>query len=105
MNRIWTCPFCLSRNHLPAAYAEISPENLPAELLPNYTTVEYTSTQPVSAPPAFLFVIDTCFHDDELQMLKEGVSASLALLPPNSLVGLITFGKDVSGNGVVSRPC
>lgn len=39
---MWNCPFCMNRNHFPPHYAEnISEVNLPAELIPQYTTVEY----------------------------------------------------------------
>ena len=32
-SKLWTCPFCLTRNHFPQHYAEnISEQNLPAEL-------------------------------------------------------------------------
>ena len=33
--------------------------------------------------------------DDELAALKESLQMSLSLLPPNAIVGLITFGKMV----------
>lgn len=46
-------------------------------------------------PPIFLYVVDTCVDDDELTALKESLQMSLSLLPPNSLIGLITFGKMV----------
>jgi protein transport protein SEC23 len=39
MNRLWVCPFCLTRNHLPQYYSDISAENLPAELIGDYTTL------------------------------------------------------------------
>lgn len=40
--KLWTCPFCLMRNHFPPNYAEsISETQLPAELIPRFTTVEY----------------------------------------------------------------
>ena len=41
-SKLWTCPFCLTRNRFPSHYAEnISETNLPAELIPQYTTLEY----------------------------------------------------------------
>ncbi len=40
--KLWTCPFCTTRNHFPPHYAEnISETNLPAELIPQFTTLEY----------------------------------------------------------------
>ena len=58
-------------------------------------------------PPIFLLVVDTCVDEDELGALKESLQMSLSLMPPNALVGLITFGKMVQvrqtgqGGGVV----
>jgi protein transport protein SEC23 len=39
MNKIWVCPFCNTRNHFPHHYAEISHDNRPREIIPNYTTM------------------------------------------------------------------
>lgn len=46
-------------------------------------------------PLNFLYVVDTCMEDDDLQALKESLQMSLSLLPPTALVGLITFGRMV----------
>jgi protein transport protein SEC23 len=92
-------PFCLTRNHFPPHYAEnISESNLPAELIPQYETCEYVlQTIPNQGSPAFLFVIDTCTnHKEELQELADSIQQALNLLPSDSLVGLITFGTNVS---------
>ena len=40
-------------------------------------------------------VVDTCVDEDELKALKESLQMSLSLLPPNALIGLITYGKMV----------
>ncbi len=90
--KIWICPFCLTRNQLPANYKDISPSSLPHELLPKYSTVEYVLARPASVPPIFLFVVDTCLDEDNLQALKDSLIVSLSLLPQHALVGLITFG-------------
>ncbi|KAF6135800.1 hypothetical protein GIB67_028119 [Kingdonia uniflora] len=107
--KIWICPFCFQRNHFPPHYNSISEENLPAELFPQYTTIEYkaeASTKPVS-PPVFLFVVDTCLIEEELGCLKIGLAQAIALVPENSLVGLITFGTYVNvhelGFGQISK--
>ena len=92
---MWTCPFCLQRNQFPPHYKDISEVNLPAELLPDYTTIEYTLSRQSSVPPIFLFVVDTCLEDEELVALKEALLVSLSLLPPNALVGVITYGSMV----------
>ena len=94
-SKIWSCPFCFQRNQFPPHYKDISMNNLPAELLPQFTTIEYTLPRGASVPPIFLFVVDTCVEEDDLQALKDSLITSLSLLPPNSLVGLITFGTMV----------
>lgn len=52
-------------------------------------------------PPIFLFVVDTCMDDEELGALKDSLQMSLSLLPPNALVGLITFGNVVQVRNIV----
>eukprot|EP00750_Incisomonas_marina_P024972 INCI5258.1.p1 GENE.INCI5258.1~~INCI5258.1.p1 ORF type:complete len:765 (-),score=86.15 INCI5258.1:403-2697(-) len=93
----WTCPFSNQRNNFPPHYAQaISETNLPAELIQQYTTVEYELPGRYNGPPVFLFVVDTCFHTEEdLAELKDSLQHSLAFLPENALVGLISFGKMV----------
>jgi protein transport protein SEC23 len=39
--------------------------------------------------------VDTCLDDEELGALKDSLQMSLSLLPPNALIGLITFGRMV----------
>ncbi|BFZ60723.1 GTPase-activating protein S23 [Saitoella coloradoensis] len=93
--KLWICPFCLNRNQLPPHYKDISPNSLPMELLPRFTTIEYTLPRPAQVPPIFVFVVDTCQDEDNLAALKESLIVSLSLLPPTSLVGLITYGTMV----------
>lgn len=95
--KIWICPFCYQRNHFPQHYASISEDNLPAELYPQYTTIEYESSPDTgpSVPPVFLFVLDTCMIEEELGYLKSAMAQAIELLPEKSLVGLITFGTYV----------
>ncbi|KAI8998101.1 hypothetical protein BC832DRAFT_566185 [Gaertneriomyces semiglobifer] len=90
--KIWICPFCLQRNQFPPHYKDISNTNLPAELLGQYTTIEYILNKPPAMPPVFLFVVDTCLDETDLKALKDSLVVSLSLLPPNALVGLITYG-------------
>src|ERR1700704_3455015 len=47
-----TCLATLSRSTI-----KTSNTNLPAELLPKYTTIEYTLSCPAQVPPIFLFVV------------------------------------------------
>ncbi|KAF3966293.1 hypothetical protein CMV_009590 [Castanea mollissima] len=96
--KIWICPFCFQRNHFPPNYASISDDNLPAELFPHYTTIEYAQdsqidqSPPPQPPLVFMFVIDSCLIEEEMGFLKSSLSQAFDLLPDNSLVGLITFG-------------
>lgn len=64
------------------------------------TTLNHVQFSPIlqrgpSAPLIFLYVVDTCLEEEDLQALKESLQMSLSLLPPNALVGLITFGRMV----------
>ena len=96
--KIWICPFCFQRNHFPPHYNDINENNLPAELIPNYTTIEYALPRAPAGPPVFLWVIDTCLVESELQALKDSLEQVLQLLSstaPNALLGLITFGTTV----------
>ena len=103
--KIWICPFCLQRNALPRHYADISAENVPAEMHGLNTTVEYRLPRPAPAPPIFVYVVDTCQEEDSLQALKETLVMSLSLLPANALVGLITFGTNVAVHEIGYTEC
>jgi len=98
-SKLWTCPFCLTRNHFPPHYAEnMTESNLPAEVIPQYTTCEYElQTIPDQGPPCFLFVVDTCTNSkEELAELADSLTQALNLLPPDSRVGIITYGTNIS---------
>ena len=77
-------------------YAEINENNLPAELFPGYTTVEYQMENKNPRPPCFLLVLDTAMSAEELQDAKDSLGQLVALLPEECLVGLITFGATVT---------
>lgn len=96
-SKLWVCPFCNSRNHFPPHYAEnISEQNLPAELIPQFTTCEYELPSiPDAGPPAFIFCVDICSHAEELTELADSITQALNLLPEDCLVGLITYGTNV----------
>jgi protein transport protein SEC23 len=81
---------------LPNYYSNIQPGNMPLELQPQFTTIEYILAKSVAHPPIFLYVVDTCLDDSDLQALKDTLTVSLSLLPPTALVGLITYGTMVS---------
>lgn len=98
----------------------MSAANLPAELMPNCTTIEYAlpqtlvnrATLSVAGPtpsqllsPVFLFVIDVCVDQDELQKLKDSLIQTLDLLPRNARVGIITFGSVVQVYDLSFKAC
>ncbi|XP_049596991.1 protein transport protein Sec23A isoform X1 [Syngnathus scovelli] len=93
--KLWACNFCYQRNQFPSSYSGISEVNQPAELLPQFSTIEYVVQRGPQMPPVFLYVVDTCMEEEDLQALKESLQMSLSLLPPTALVGLITFGRIV----------
>ncbi|XP_069586754.1 protein transport protein Sec23A [Ranitomeya imitator] len=93
--KLWACNFCYQRNQFPPTYAGISEVNQPAELLPQFSSIEYVVQRGPQMPLIFLYVVDTCMEDEDLQALKESMQMSLSLLPPTALVGLITFGRMV----------
>ncbi|OAY60546.2 hypothetical protein MANES_01G055708v8 [Manihot esculenta] len=83
----------------------ISETNLPAELYPQYTTVQYTLSNPnvnpnilgnaapaPSGSPVFLFVLDTCMIEEEFGFVKSALKRVIGLLPDNALVGFVSFG-------------
>ncbi|MBA0556139.1 hypothetical protein Golob_026266 [Gossypium lobatum] len=99
--KIWICPFCYQRNQFPPHYAMISETNLPCELDPQYTTVQYTlqrnpdPNNPSNAPqlqPVFVFVLDTCMIEEELVFAKSALKQAIGLLPEQALVGFVSFG-------------
>ena len=57
---------------------------MPLELQPQFTTIEYILNKSASTPPIFLYVVDTCLDDADLQALKDTLIVSLSLLPPDS---------------------
>lgn len=91
----WICPLCGTRSQLPPHYQNMTQENLPIELSPLSSTIEYITAKPVQQPPIFCFVVDLCQDEDNLTALKETLVISLSYLPPNALVGLITYGTMV----------
>eukprot|EP01012_Entosiphon_sulcatum_P004293 TRINITY_DN11632_c0_g1_i2.p1 TRINITY_DN11632_c0_g1~~TRINITY_DN11632_c0_g1_i2.p1 ORF type:complete len:713 (-),score=115.79 TRINITY_DN11632_c0_g1_i2:3043-5181(-) len=104
-SKLWQCPFCLTRNNFPPFYSDIGENNIPAELHPQYTAVEYrlAAAAPgggrqtvVCPPPAFVYVIDTCIDvEKEWEALKDSISLSFNLLPPDAIISFITFGTTV----------
>ena len=93
----WECPFCNIQINFPKNYSDfMTEENLPAELLPENSTVEYKLNKKESNFPIFFFLIDTTVEDDELNELKESIQLTINSLPENCRIGIITFGKIVN---------
>lgn len=103
--KIWTCPFCYRRNPFPPHYSVVTATNLPAELVPAFTTIEYILPRSPALAPVFLYVVDTCMSENELGPLKDALLRSLCLLPENALVGLITFGNMVQVHELAFEGC
>lgn len=93
--KMWICPHCAVRNYFPAGYANISPEQLPAELFPDSTTMEYVVKAAQGFPPVYIFVVDTAVSEDELEACKSTLVQALQMMPENCLIGLVTFGTHV----------
>jgi protein transport protein SEC23 len=89
----------------PPQYAAISEQHQPAELMPMFSTIEYTITRAQCLPPIYLLVVDTCMDEEELGALKDSLQMSLSLLPPTALIGLITFGKMVQVHELGTEGC
>lgn len=96
--KTWSCPHCLARNQFPPHYHSISPEQLPAELFPQYTTVEYRLPKmgAQTRPLAIIFVLDACMAEEDLSAAKESIEQVMGVLPGDVCVGLVAFGRTVS---------
>ena len=73
----WACPICTTRNNFPASYASnISEQTLPAELIPEFSTMEYIipeNKQNQNSRPIFMLMVDTSVQSDELAELKDSL--------------------------------
>nr|CCC92139.1 unnamed protein product [Trypanosoma congolense IL3000] len=91
--KFWVCLSCQRRNQMPSGYIADHPAL-------RHETVEYILPREKgmeSEPtfPAFIFIIDTCIAVEELSALKVNIIRCLNWLPPQSNVGLISFGARV----------
>ena len=94
--KTWRCSLCDGLNKLPRNYEQISENNLPAELFPTYTSVEYTMTNKTPTAPRFVLCVDcACGSAEELQDAKDSVMQLVSLLPEDAFVALVTFGSTV----------
>lgn len=103
--KTWACCICAKVNNFPVHYANnISPQSLPFELMPDYSTLEYIlpptmqqnmQQSPTIKRPIFMLVIDTAVASEELVELKDSLQQSINFIPQDALIGLITYGKMV----------
>mmetsp|Transcript_27066 Transcript_27066/g.76315 ORF Transcript_27066/g.76315 Transcript_27066/m.76315 type:complete len:757 (+) Transcript_27066:155-2425(+) len=103
--KLWICPFCMGRNHFPAHYAQISENNLPAELFQSYTAIEYCLPNRMMAPPAFMLLCDLALPEEEIRHMKDALRQVVSMLPDNALVGIITFGAHVNVHELGYQQC
>ncbi|KAM3130641.1 hypothetical protein pb186bvf_017233 [Paramecium bursaria] len=95
-NKQWICIFCSMRNPFPKNYADhITEQQLPAEKQPQSTTIEYILANQQTTPASFLYIIDTCVTKEELYAIRDAIQQSLSIIPPDTQVGLITYGRTV----------
>lgn len=106
-SRVWSCSICGNRNQFPSDLNQ-----LPIEMNPNLLDIEYIIPQnrindanPIRKPTIFMFIVDLALDDDELTSLKENLIISIDLLPPNSMISLITYGKNVNVHEIVNQDC
>ncbi|VAI33126.1 unnamed protein product [Triticum turgidum subsp. durum] len=99
--KIWLCTFCFQRNQFPQHYSSISENNLPPELFPQYTTIEYISTAETGPvmPPVFIFVVDTCIIEEEIGYVHE---LGFGLLPKSYV---FKGTKEVSKEQILEQMC
>lgn len=95
--KTWMCVFCQHCNFFPPHYSTISSTQMPGEVFPCNTTVEYQPPQSskTNLSPALIFVVDTCALRCELAAICSAISNVLEALPDDLLVGCITFGRTV----------
>ncbi|GET93748.1 protein transport protein sec23-like protein [Leishmania tarentolae] len=96
-SRTWGCPLCHTKNALPPQHQQANEYNLPLEMHPSSTTVEYVAHMPRRSPPTFVLVVDTCLDtDEELQGLRDFLLQALRMIPEYASVALITYGTTVN---------
>lgn len=93
-NNTWQCIICQNRNNFPINYHGMTEMQTVAEVQPQFQTIEYQMDE-VKSSPAFLFCIDLCISQQELNSVVAHIIHAVASLPPDALVGVITFGANI----------
>uniref|UniRef100_A0A1J3FWX9 Protein transport protein SEC23 n=1 Tax=Noccaea caerulescens TaxID=107243 RepID=A0A1J3FWX9_NOCCA len=95
-SRIWACPFCLLKNPFPRSYAGITETNLPAELFPTYSAVEYSPPPRKSASTTTPTAASTASWTNGI---SQGLQSSRSMSSTSSFSSLAST---VGGTGGVS---
>lgn len=94
-SRGWSCSICNYRNQFPPQITSI-----PTEVNPSLLDVEYIlppmNGMVLQKPIVFVYVVDLALESDELEALKDSLIESVQLLPPSSMISIITYGKNVN---------
>eukprot|EP00768_Dysnectes_brevis_P003528 gnl/Dysnectes_brevis/2512_a3008_1291.p1 GENE.gnl/Dysnectes_brevis/2512_a3008_1291~~gnl/Dysnectes_brevis/2512_a3008_1291.p1 ORF type:complete len:757 (+),score=253.46 gnl/Dysnectes_brevis/2512_a3008_1291:115-2385(+) len=106
----FTCPFCMNVQAFPPYYGEISRTSRPAEILPQFKTLEYDLTAASGqaqslTPPTYLFVVDTCTSEKEFDKVREALQWAIDALPEGTRVGLITYGTTIQIHELIFDFC
>jgi protein transport protein SEC23 len=100
--RGWTCSICNYRNQFPNQITAIPPE-----MDPSLMDVEYIippmNNMMLQKPTVFVYVVDLALEEEELEALRNSLIQSIQLLPANSMISLITYGKNVNVHQVGSH--
>lgn len=107
-NRMWWCPLCSKMSFLPEDFKlhekDAGPDAIPAEIRPTlHNTVDYILPRDISTTRqqyVVAYVIDTYQHTETLEQkefdcLKNAIADSMAHLPQDTLVLLVTFSDTV----------
>lgn len=119
-NNFWWCPFCRKTTFFPDSFVLPSPgasgATIPPEIRPTPTnTTEYLLPADISGgepgsekcPLVVAYVVDIyqqvdSLEQQEFESLKRGITKSIALLPKDARVILITFADTVEAHAATS---
>lgn len=96
-SRLWVCPFCYQKNQFPRSYAGIGENNLPAELFPTYSTVEYHHGRKDPNP--------SLNRNSNVNWVGNGMSSSSLSSLMSSSSSLVSSFSSSSLSGMDSRVC
>lgn len=94
-NKTYQCSICYHNNILPAAYHNMTEENVSAELRIENSSVDYESPENPDPRLVIIFVVDIAVYEKDIESLKNVLYTALSNVPENSFIGFITYGKVV----------